>query len=91
MVYMPILKGKEGEFRALEQLNDARSLPLLPVFEVPPSTAPEPVAATTYLRPATPPWLAAEIARRAQRPSRRQAWATQSGLISPAPVRDTAA
>lgn len=34
---MPILKGREGEFRAIEQLSGARSLPLLPIFEVPPS------------------------------------------------------
>ena len=39
LVYMPILKGREGELKAIAQLPDAFALRILPIFEVPPAFA----------------------------------------------------
>ena len=37
MVYMPILKGREGEMRAVSRLRNSLTRGMLPIFEVPPT------------------------------------------------------
>ncbi len=38
VVYMPILKGREGELKAIDHLPEALAAKVMPVFEVPPTS-----------------------------------------------------
>src|SRR5690349_8327629 len=38
VVYMPILKGREGELKAIDHLPEVLAVKMMPIFEVPPTS-----------------------------------------------------